>query len=68
MGGDSRGPTSDEKWRALVDGWPGSIVTIDGDNYITSLNRSTEVLNAYSDPTRAAIPRDSSTGSGTPER
>jgi PAS domain S-box-containing protein len=38
-----------EKWRALVAHWPGHVMTVDGDDKLTSLGQSTALINADSD-------------------
>jgi two-component system, cell cycle sensor histidine kinase and response regulator CckA len=37
-----------KKWRSLAEHWPGYIITVDGDDRILSLNRSTRVMDAQS--------------------
>jgi len=36
----------EDKWQALIANWPGYVLTVDGQNRITSLNRNTHVIDA----------------------
>ncbi len=38
-----------ETWRALLAHWPGFVLTVDRDNRLTSLNRSTRLMDAHRD-------------------
>jgi hypothetical protein len=51
MLGDGVLPEED-KWRALVALWPGFVLTIDAENRLTSLNRSTYRIDAARDISR----------------
>src|ERR1041384_6277165 len=39
----------EDKWRTLIAVWPGFVMTIDGDNRLTSLNRNAYLIDAERD-------------------
>ncbi|MEO6601462.1 MAG: PAS domain-containing protein, partial [Polyangiaceae bacterium] len=42
-------PAEEEKWRALIEHWPGFVLTVDEHDRLTSLNRNSYRLDAVRD-------------------
>jgi len=40
---------TETRWRALLEHWPGHILTIDGENRLTSISRSSATIDAAQD-------------------